>query len=133
MVRLMFGGFLMAHGLIHAAIWLPQVFGVSAAADPTAPFDPGHSWIIGGLGDGGVRWLSVTLALVATAGFVMAGVGLFAYQGWWRPLTVGACLVSLALFLIYFSPWLSAAVLINVALLFALLWAHWPAVEHVGA
>src|SRR3712207_1451541 len=114
MVRLLFGSFLIAHGLIHAAIWLPQAFDVRTAADPTAPFDPGHSWMLSGIGNDGVRWLSVGLAVVATLAYVMAGAGLFAHQAWWRTLTLGATTASLALFLIYFTPWLSAAVLIDI-------------------
>jgi hypothetical protein len=133
MVRVAIGVFLVAHGLIHAAIWLPQAFGVRASSDPASPFDPGYSWLFSGFSDGGARWLSVLLALVAALAFVAAGVGLFAHQGWWRTLTVGASAVSLALFLFYFNPWLSLAVPIDVALLWALLWAHWPSVEQVGA
>ena len=132
MVRLVFGGFLIAHGLIHAAIWLPQAFGVRAAADPHAPFDPGVSWILSGLGDGGVRWLSVMLALVAAFGFVAGGAGLFAQQGWWRTMTVSAAVVSLALLVVYFDPWLSAAVLLDLALLASIGWAQWPSAAQVG-
>ena len=31
---------LIAHGLVHAAIWPPQAFGVRATADQHGPFDP---------------------------------------------------------------------------------------------
>lgn len=133
MLGVLLGSFLIAHGLVHAAIWLPQAFGVNATLDPTAPFDPGHSWLLQSVSDGGLRWLSVGMALVATLGFVVAGVGLFAHQELWRPLTIGTCVISLALFLVYFTPWLSAAVLIDAALLLALLVAHWPAAAQVGA
>jgi hypothetical protein len=133
MTRLFLGLFLLAHGLIHMAIWLPQAFSLQAATGPDAPFDPGHSWVISGFSEGGARWLSVALALVATAVYVGAGASLFASQPWWRPLTIAASVASLTLLVLYFTPWLSAAVLIDVMLLLAVLWAHWPSVARVGA
>jgi hypothetical protein len=33
------GLFLIAHGLVHLAVWLPE--------PKDAPFDPGHSWLLG--------------------------------------------------------------------------------------
>ena len=42
MWRFVFIGFLIAHGVIHAAIWaLPK------PAGQQAPFDPAHSWVLG--------------------------------------------------------------------------------------
>ena len=133
MLRIMLGLFLAAHGLVHLPIWLPQAFGVRAAADPNAPFDPGYSWLLQPLGEDAVRWLSIGLAVVAAVAFVGAGAGLLAHQAWWRPLTVVAAGVSLTLVLVYFTPWLSAAVGINVALIIALVAAHWPSPTLVGA
>jgi hypothetical protein len=42
MWRLLFIGFLIAHGLVHLAIWL-----MPKPPDQKAPFDPGHSWLLG--------------------------------------------------------------------------------------
>jgi hypothetical protein len=40
MVRVLLSGFLIAHGLVHIAIWAPK-------HDPEkAPFDASHSWLI---------------------------------------------------------------------------------------
>ena len=132
MLRLLIAGFLIAHGLIHAAIWLPQAFGVRAAADPGAPFDPGYSWLITGASAGGARWLSIFLALVAAIGYVIAGTGLLAHQSWWTTFAVAASAASLALFLLYFNVWLSAAVLIDISLLAWLLGLYGSPAARLG-
>jgi hypothetical protein len=128
MVRVLSGLFLIAHGLVHAAVR-------AAPQTATAPFDPGHSWLFGGLGIAGgiARALSIGLATVALRGFIGAGLGLFAGREWWRALAVGAAAVSLVLVAFYFHPWLSGAVALNAGIVLALAWAHWPASELVGA
>ena len=119
--------FLVLHGLVHAAVW-------AAPMDDEATFDPKRSWLLDGLGlGGGTRTLSILLALVAMVGFVAVGVGLFAQQGWWRPLAVAAAAVSLGLILLYFNPWLSVGLAIEVLVLAAVLWADWPSQDLVGA
>ena len=55
MWRFLFIAFLLAHAGIHAAIWATPT-----AKDPKAPFDAGHSWLLGGQ-----RALALTLALLA--------------------------------------------------------------------
>lgn len=133
MLRLTIGVFLIAHGLIHAAIWLPQAASRSAPASGTAPFDPGYSWLFSGVSEDASRWLAALLAIVAAALYIGGGFGLFAHLEWWRAITVAASVASLALFALYFNPWLSLAVLIDVALVWALVWIHWPSVAQVGA
>jgi hypothetical protein len=73
------------------------------------------------------------LAIAAMVLYVSAGIGLFAHFDWWRMVTVAGSVISLVLFALYFNPWLSLAVLIDMALVWALLWAHWPSVGQVGA
>jgi hypothetical protein len=70
MIRFLLGGFIVAHGLVTAAVW-------TAPAKGGEPFRATHSWILGE-----VRLLAVGLALVAAIGFVLAGVGFLAHQGW---------------------------------------------------
>ncbi len=132
MLRFAFGVFLIAHGLIHAAIWLPQVASRSAPASGTAPFDPGYSWLFSGVSEDASRWLAALLAIVAAALCISGAVGLFTHLEWWRAVTVAASVSSLALFALYFNPWLSLAVLIDVALVWALVWVHWPSAAQVG-
>lgn len=62
-----------------------------------------------------------------------AGGGLFTQQEWWRIATAVASGISLALFAVYFTPWLTLAVLLDIALLWAVLWLHWPSAAQLGA
>lgn len=129
MWRLILGLFFIAHGLIHAAMWLPPL----PQGGDGVPFDPKHSWLLNGLvGADPVRVLSIVLAAVAAAGFVLGGTGLLGHQGWWRPLVVAAALVSLVLNALYFHPWLSVGLGLEMAILFAVVWAGWPSQELVG-
>lgn len=122
-MRLLFIGFLMAHGLIHAAIW-----SAPKPKDEKAPFDPGHSWLLGDR-----RSLARVLALGAAALFVSAGVGLWAHADWWRPVAVAGAGVSLVLSALFFSVWLTFAVALDVGLIVGIVWLNWPAQTTIGA
>ena len=128
MTRVLFALSLGAHGAVHAPIWL-------APYGDAAPFDPGHSWLLEGvgLGAGTARMIGSTLALLAFFGFAGAGIGLFARQEWWRALALGAAAVSLILVVAYYHAWLTLGVAINAAIAPAVNWANWPATETVGA
>ena len=129
MWRLILGLFLIAHGLVHAGIWLAPL----PSGGDGVPFDPKHSWLINGLfGGDAMRVLSILLAAAAALGFVLGGAGLLAHQGWWRPVVIGAAVVSLVLIGLYFHPWLSAGLGLELVILVALVWANWPAQELVG-
>jgi hypothetical protein len=70
MLRVVLIVFLIAHGLVHVAIWAPKY-------DPAkAPFDAAHSWLIGDQ-----RALAKVLAFAAAAILVLAGVALWADAG----------------------------------------------------
>jgi hypothetical protein len=71
---------------------------VDAAAD--LPFDPGRSWILGGQ-----RTVAVVLAVLATVAFVFAAGGYLWDASWWPATTIGAAAVSLALMILFFTPW----------------------------
>jgi hypothetical protein len=125
------GLFLLAHGLIHAAIWATP-----RPTDPkAAPFDASGSWLLDefGIGQAGTRTISVVLALVAAAGFVATGLGVLLGVGWWRPLGIVAAVVSLLLLLVYFNRWLLLGVAIDVGIIAALLVADWPSKDMIGS
>jgi hypothetical protein len=128
MTRVLFAIFLVAHGAVHAPIWL-------APSSEAAPFDPGHSWLLNALGldTSATRAIGIALSLLAFAGFAGAGIGLFARQEWWRALAMSAAAVSLVLLVAYYHVWLTLGVAINAAIVLALTWADWPAAEAVGA
>ena len=82
-IRILLGAFIVAHGLLTAFIWV-------SSPNADAPFRAGRSWLVGE-----ARSLAVVAALVAAAGFVIAGVGFIADQAWWAVIGVGAGAVAL--------------------------------------
>jgi hypothetical protein len=107
MLRVLLGAFIVAHGLLTALIW---------ASSPKAesPFRATHSWLLGE-----ARPLAVVVALVAAAGFVLAGVGVIADQAWWAVTGIGAGAVALLLMTLFFNPWLLAGIAISAGILYA--------------
>jgi hypothetical protein len=125
MWRWLFTGFLVAHGVIHLALWVPSQTEQGRI--------PGHSWLLGDQ-----RSIAVAITIVATALFVAAGAGLLFHAGWWRPLTVLAGIVSISLVIVFPEPfrpyaWVLSPLAINGALIAAILWFSWPSERMVGA
>jgi hypothetical protein len=117
MIRWVLIGFLVAHGLVHIAVWAP-----ARTAQGTIP---SHSWLLGNQ-----RALVVGLMIAAIALFSAAGVGLLFHAGWWGPMTVVAAGVSLLLVVLFpgaiLNAWLIAPVAINVGLIMGVVWFAWP-------
>lgn len=107
MVRILLGAFVIAHGLVTAAMW-------ASPARAGEPSRATHSWLLGE-----ARSLAVALALVAALGFVLAGTGFLAHQAWWGVFGVGAGAVALVLMGLYFNPWLLAGIAISGGVLYA--------------
>ena len=107
MLRVLLGLFLVAHGLVTFGIW-------AAPATEKAPFNPSRSWLLCD-----ARAPAVTLAVVAAVAFVAAGGGYLTQQGWWAAAAVAAGAAAVALMALYFTPWLSAGILISAAILYA--------------
>jgi hypothetical protein len=122
MLRVLLIGFLIAHGLVHVAIWAPKY-------DPEkAAFDASHSWLIGNQ-----RLLAQVLAFAAAALIVLAGIALWSHAGWWRPTAVVGLGVSTVLLLVYFTPWYLFILPVNTALIVGIAFMDWPAKTTVGA
>lgn len=99
------GLFLVAHGLVHLAIWLPR---------PTpgeVPFDAAHSWLFGDM-----RAVVIVLSALAGFTFVVAGIVLLADASWWTTAAIGASVVSLLLMALTFTPWWLFGIVINIVI-----------------
>jgi hypothetical protein len=118
MLRIGVGVFLILHGVIHAAIWIP-----SRPEEPLPGFGSQASWLFAD-----VRAAVVSLAVLAASGFALAGVAYLSHRPWWA-LAVVAAAASLALTVATFTPWWSAAILIDVAIIYA---AWSPLVGQLG-
>jgi hypothetical protein len=124
MWRLLYIGFLAAHGFVHVAVWtMPKT-----ANDKNAPFDPGYSWLFGS-----ARQIAVVLAVIAGTLFMVGAGGAFAQLGWWRAVVVIASIVSIGLMTLYFNPWLIAGWVLSAGLIAGIVWLAWPSDALVGA
>ena len=106
--------FLMAHGLVHAAIWLTH----PDPANPP-PFQPDRSALltVNGAPASLVHQTSVVLAVGSAALYVVGGV----LVGFGAPgaavVVAAAAIVGLTLKLLFFHPWLSLGILIDILVL----------------
>jgi nicotinamide riboside transporter PnuC len=109
MLRVGVGVFLILHGVIHAAIWIPP-----RPEEPLPGFGSQASWLFAD-----VRAAMVSLALLAASGFALAGVAYLSHRPWWAAFALIAAAASLALTVATFTPWWSAAIAIDLAVIYA--------------
>ena len=132
MLRIIFGVFMVLHGLVHLLYYgqSRRLFELQRGM-----VWPEGAWAFSRLfGDGTTRWLASIACVVAAVGFVAGGIGILAGQAWWRPAAVGAAAFSTAIFVLFWDGELhkldnqgAIAILINIALLIAVLVLRWPA------
>ena len=84
MLRIGVGVFLILHGVIHAAIWIPP-----QRQEPMPGFGSQASWLFAD-----VRAAVVSLAVLAAGGFALSGVAYLIDQPWWPGLAVAAAAAS---------------------------------------
>ena len=134
MVRILYGIFMVAHGMVHLLYF--------GQARRLFELGSGMIWPDGNLpftrmlGVEPSRMLaSITCALAALL-FAAGGIGLFARQAWWQPVVIGAAVLSTLIFILFWngqprnlSEQGIVAILINAAILVALLVFKWPVVK----
>jgi hypothetical protein len=131
MIRIIFGIFLVLHGFVHLLY-----FGQSARY---FELQPGMVWPDGAwafsklLGDGSTRTLASIFLVLAALGFVAGGAGILLKQAWWRPVIISVAAFSAVIYLLLWDGALQnlddkglIAILINAAILAALLLFQWP-------
>jgi len=131
MLRIILGVFMVLHGLVHMLY-----FGQSRRLFELQPgmVWPEGSWAFSRLlGDGTTRWLASIACVLAAVGCVAGGTGILAGQAWWRPVVVGAAAFSAVIFALFWDGGLhkldnqgAIAILINIAILIAVLILRWP-------
>jgi hypothetical protein len=132
MFRFLFGVFVLLHGLVH--LWYVTLNQGLVEFQAEMGWT-GESWLFSPLvGNGVTRSLVTLLYGLATVGFVIGGVGIFAHQDWWRPVVIGSAALSAVAIPLFWDGGMQMLVekgligfLINAALLVALLIFGWPA------
>ncbi len=122
----LFGLFIIAHGLVHGIMaFVPE------PAEDRARVGTfwRRSWLLGGLGVGRttIKALIYVLAMLTALAFLVAGLSFFnvLLLGYWRPLTFTATVISLVTLLVFWDRRLALGIVIDLALLAALL-LNWP-------
>jgi hypothetical protein len=131
MLSFVVGLFLVLHGLVHLLYFAQsrRYFALQAGM-----VWPDGAWAFTKLlGEDGTRLLASLACALAALGFVGGGVGVFAGQAWWRPVVTGAAAFSALIFVLSWDGALqkladkgAIAILINGAILLAVLVLHWP-------
>jgi len=131
MVKVIFGIFILLHGVVHGLY-----FGHSAGFFELKPGMtwPLKSWAISKLlGDAALRNLASIAMLLAAVLLAAGGIGIFAGQAWWRPVVVGAAIFSSLAYILFWNGKLQnldgqggVGLLIDIAILLAILLFHWP-------
>ncbi|MQS10078.1 hypothetical protein FNX48_023795 [Streptomyces sp. IF17] len=123
MIRVVAVFLLFAHGLVHFAIW-----GSRSGPERPPPFRPDRSAPLSAVGvpEGAVHRMAVTLAVVTGLLNWLAAVWLAVGSDRWAGAAVGAAVCGLVLKTVWFNPWLSAGVLLDLGLLVAVA-QRWPA------
>lgn len=134
MLGIFFGIFIVLHGLVHLLY-----FGHGARYFELQPgmLWPDGSWAFSRLlGDATTRTLASAWLLLAAVVFLIGGIGVFARQSWWRPAILTAAIFSSFIYLVLWDGSLAhldnkggVGILINLAILAALLLFRWPAFD----
>lgn len=101
MIPILFGIFIILHGLVH--LWFVVL------SRGWVPFQPdmgwtGESWILSGvLGQLPLRWLATVLYSLAALGLVLAGIGILAQSRWWQPALLAAAAFSSVVILVFWD------------------------------
>jgi hypothetical protein len=124
--RLLIGGFLIAHGLVHGLYFVTP-----NEDDPSWAFHLDRSWLLSRLGID-PRPVGTVLCVVVIAALVLSGVSLFVGFGVWRLFAVAGAAVGLVVFGLFWHRWLWIGTLLNAAIIVALVWANWPSASALG-
>src|SRR3989304_2566095 len=101
MIRLILGGFMMLHGMVHLLY-----FGQSARYFELKPgmVWPDGSWAFSKLlGNEAARNLASISLILAAMGLIVGGVGILVNQAWWRPVVVGVAAFSSPVYIFFWN------------------------------
>jgi hypothetical protein len=130
MTGLLIGGFLVAHGLIHASYLAPAP---PATGGPAWPFAMADSWLINrvGMDAGLVRVVGTVLVAEAVLGFAIAGLAVLGVLpvSLFTPAAIGAAIGSAVVLVMFFHRWIVVGFVIDAVVLWAVFAQRWtPAV-----
>jgi hypothetical protein len=131
MLRILFGIFIILHGLVHM-LYFGQSAGLFELKEGLTW--PDGSWAFSKLlGSEAARTLTNISLVLAAAGFTAGGIGIFLNQPWARPVIAGAAVFSSVVYILLWDGMAqklhdkgAVGILINLAVLAVLLILGWP-------
>ncbi len=133
MLKLVIAGALALHGLGHGGALGALAWIRLRPGTPTGDWLAARSWLVPSLRADTATSLAGAFWIASLVGFVIAALsfwGVIVPDLVWRPLAVVSALVSIAGITCFFGTWpmfnTLAALGVNVAVLGAVLWLHWP-------
>ncbi len=134
MLRFIIGVFIVLHGLVHLLY-----FGQSRRLFELRPgmVWPEDSWAFSTLlGNDATRRLASISCVLAAMGFAAGGTGILVSQTWWPPVVVVSAAFSAVIFILFWDGKMQKlddkggiALIINTAILAAVLILKWPGLE----
>ncbi|MGW7263265.1 hypothetical protein [Streptomyces sp. NPDC054842] len=123
MIPFLVGTFLVVHGLLHLGVWTAP-----RQPDRPSPFDPGHSWALAAthVSPAPARAIALAVAWYTAVVYTISGAGAFVGSNWWPTAALVGAASGLILKGIWFDPWLSVGVLLDVSVIVAVA-CTWPA------
>jgi hypothetical protein len=115
LVRIVMGGLVVAHGLVHLMWFAPS-------DDPAWPFRLDRSWL---LSEETRKPVSVVLVALVVAGFALLGLAVWGVPGLvsiWPALAIGSAVASLTALVLFWDRQLVWGVAIDVSLIVVALW-----------
>jgi hypothetical protein len=126
-IKLLFFGFLLAHAAVHLMFFIPKP--AATPGSPTWPFEIGHSWALSplGLAPDALRLLGIALVAVLIGAYALAALGALGLgpRELWVPAVAAGTLASLALLGLFYAPWLTIGVAIDLIVLWLVLMSSW--------
>jgi hypothetical protein len=119
-IRILIAGALFVHGIGHTlGFWKPaRSLPLIKVPEPTLRLVEGIIWV------------------VVAVGFIVSSMsfyGIFVPTNWWRPLAVVFAVISLVGLVLFGRSWPAfnfiGAFAMNIAVIVALLWFHWPPID----
>lgn len=117
-------GFLLVHGLLHLAVWLPHP---DPRPDHPAPFEPDHSRVLTAVHveQQTTHQVAVVLAVATAAVYVVSGLAVWIGLPSAAAIVALAAVIGLAMKVLYFDPWLLIGIGLDAMVLTSAV-AGWP-------
>jgi hypothetical protein len=128
-LRNVIGVLLLLHGVIHGILAVTPNPDAPKPVAATFFSQWARPWLQSALSAKTVQTVSIVLAVVAGLGFLAAGLAMFDVMvphDWWRGLSIGSSVVSLALCVLYWHSYLVVGPAVAVGIIVALALVGWP-------